>query len=254
MTELTDLNDTDALNTAVTGNSTEGNVANMGNMDNLQQAILGMLSRFRNANIFRLRDNTDNTKKLAFNLAGITSGQERTLTAPDASGTVMLTSTALANSQALDGAVVQSASGAYTMNADITALIPFDDTAPRWDEGALILTVSIAPRSTTNKLRCRFYTEFSTDALAAGAAALFVNPALVSTPALRAVYTTIPTAGYGGVLVMEYEFTPGVTTQQDVSIRVGPNTGTMRLNGNTSGRIFGGVMAATLVVEEIKAS
>lgn len=90
MTELTDLNDTDALNTAVTGNSTEGNVANMGGMDNLFQATLGMLSRFRNANIFRLRDNTDNTKLLAFDLSGLTTATTRTLTAPDASGTIAL--------------------------------------------------------------------------------------------------------------------------------------------------------------------
>ena len=68
MTELTDLSDTDASNTSVTGQSTQGNVANMGGMDNLQQAILGMLSRFRNANVFRLRDNTDNTKLLALDL------------------------------------------------------------------------------------------------------------------------------------------------------------------------------------------
>lgn len=90
MTELTDLNDTDALNTAVSGNSTEGNVANMGNMDNLQQAILGMLSRFRNANIFRLRDNTDKTKLLAFDLSGLTTATTRTWTAPDKNGTVAL--------------------------------------------------------------------------------------------------------------------------------------------------------------------
>src|SRR5690554_6839972 len=90
MTELTDLNDTDALNTAVTGQSTEGNVANMGNMDNLQQAILGMLSRFRNANIFRLRDNTDKTKLLSLDLSGLTTATTRTWTAPDKDGTVAM--------------------------------------------------------------------------------------------------------------------------------------------------------------------
>lgn len=88
MTELTDLNDTDALNTAVTGQSTEGNTANMGGMDNLFQATLGMLSRFRNANIFRLRDNTDKTKLLAFDLSGLTTATTRTLKVPNQSGTM----------------------------------------------------------------------------------------------------------------------------------------------------------------------
>lgn len=86
MTELTDLNDTDALNTAISGQSIVGNTANMGGMDNLQQAIAGMLSRFRNANIFRLRDNTDKTKLLAFDLSGLTTATTRTITIPDRSG------------------------------------------------------------------------------------------------------------------------------------------------------------------------
>ena len=86
MTELTDLSDTDASNTAVTGQSTQGNVANMGGMDNLFQATLGMLSRFRNANVFRLRDNTDNTKLLAFDLSGITTATTRTQIVPDENG------------------------------------------------------------------------------------------------------------------------------------------------------------------------
>ncbi|WP_316358968.1 hypothetical protein [Devosia sp.] len=95
MTELTDLNDTDALNTAVSSQSVEGNVANMGGTDDVFQAILGMLSRFRNANIFRLRDNTDNTKLLAFNLSGLTTATTRTLTVPDRSGTFDVPTTAL---------------------------------------------------------------------------------------------------------------------------------------------------------------
>lgn len=86
MTELTDLSDTDASNTTVTGNSTEGNVANMGGMDNLMQAVLGMLSRFRNDNVFRLRDNSDNTKLLAYELSGLTTATTRTQTVPDESG------------------------------------------------------------------------------------------------------------------------------------------------------------------------
>lgn len=248
---ISDYDETAANNTDVAGiNIDEG--CNPSGMNNAIRAVMSHLKAFFKGSVFRLRDATDQTKLLAFDLSGITTGTTRTLTAPNASGTVMLTSTALANAQALDTSVVQSAHGAYTNNSDLTAVIPFDDTIPRWDEGTLILTVSITPRSTANKLRCRFYAECSIDTLAAAIAALFVNPALVSTPALRAVYTTIPTAGYAGVVAMEYEFTPGVTTQQEVSIRLGPNTGTMRLNGNTTGRIFGGVMAATLTVEEVK--
>ena len=46
---------------------------------------------FNDAN-FILYNNADSTKNLAFQLSGITSGQTRTLTAPNASGTIALTS------------------------------------------------------------------------------------------------------------------------------------------------------------------
>lgn len=43
-------------------------------------------------NVFEIYDNTDNTKKLAFEASGITTGTTRTLTVPNASGTIALTS------------------------------------------------------------------------------------------------------------------------------------------------------------------
>ena len=43
-------------------------------------------------NVFEIYDNTDNTKKLAFEASGITTGTTRTLTIPNANGTIALTS------------------------------------------------------------------------------------------------------------------------------------------------------------------
>lgn len=43
-------------------------------------------------NVFRISDNSDSTKKIAFEASGITTGTVRTFTAPDASGTLALTS------------------------------------------------------------------------------------------------------------------------------------------------------------------
>lgn len=44
--------------------------------------------------IFRVYNSTDNTKQLAFSLGGLTTGTTRTLTVPDASGTLVLTTLA----------------------------------------------------------------------------------------------------------------------------------------------------------------
>jgi hypothetical protein len=41
---------------------------------------------------FRVVDNADQSKKLAFQVSGVTTATTRTLTVPDASGTIMLTS------------------------------------------------------------------------------------------------------------------------------------------------------------------
>ena len=43
-------------------------------------------------NVFRISDNSDSTKKIAFEASGITTGTVRTFTAPNASGTLALTS------------------------------------------------------------------------------------------------------------------------------------------------------------------
>lgn len=43
--------------------------------------------------VFRIQDNSDNTKQLAFETSGITTGTTRTLTVPDSNGTVLSTDT-----------------------------------------------------------------------------------------------------------------------------------------------------------------
>jgi hypothetical protein len=92
MTEITDLNPTDAANTEITGESLDGNVANMGRMDNTLQAVMGLLARSIRTNIWRVLDNSDDTKELALDLSGLTTATTRTLTVQDKSGSLALTS------------------------------------------------------------------------------------------------------------------------------------------------------------------
>src|SRR5690606_40446888 len=53
---------------------------------------LGMVARSIRTNVLRFLDHTDDTKELAFDLSGLTTATTRTLTVPDASGTIALTS------------------------------------------------------------------------------------------------------------------------------------------------------------------
>ena len=73
-------------------------------------------------NGFRIRDNSDNTKQLAFECSGITGSTTRTLTIPDASGTIA--TQAYVNSQiSAEDLDVQTDSGNFDVDLNSEALI-----------------------------------------------------------------------------------------------------------------------------------
>lgn len=149
------------------------------------------------------------------------------------------------------GAVIDRAYAEYATNTNITNVIPLDDTIPQVGEGVEILTVNITPKSTTNRLRVRFSGGCGGDAsVGSMTAALFVNGA---SNAVQARTTYNFTTNTPNIITLDYEFVPGSTSSQTLSIRVGPNSGTMRMNGTSLTRHFGGAQKATLIVEEIYA-
>lgn len=149
------------------------------------------------------------------------------------------------------GSVVNRATATpYTANADITAAIPIDDTIPQVSEGFEILTASLTPKTTTNRVRISVsIPQGSMSGAAVWSAALFVNGAA---SAVRAVYATGSSTTVEPIQ-FEHELVPGAVSSQTYSVRVGPQAGTLRLNGSTIGRIFGGVSACTMTVTEFKA-
>jgi hypothetical protein len=48
-----------------------------------------------------------------------------------------------------------------------------------------------------------------------------------------------------------FEYAPATTSLITLRARVGPSSGTLRLNGTTASRQYGGVSKATLVLEEV---
>lgn len=149
------------------------------------------------------------------------------------------------------GAVIDRAYNEYVTNAAITALIPLDDTVPQNTEGTQILSATITPKSITNRLRIRVSVVGTTIATSAMIATVFSD---LSANALSARYVTIDTANFEREINFEVEFVPASTSARTITCRVGPGSGTtVYMNGNASGRIFGGVSKCTLIVEEIKA-
>ena len=149
------------------------------------------------------------------------------------------------------GVVLDRAYAEYTANANLTAVIPGDDTIPQNTEGTQIISVAFTPKSATSRLRLRFSGVFALSAIASGNVALFSS---ASADALTAGQATASAANYAMPISLEHEYVPGVTTALTFTVRAGPDTAaTMRFNGSTAARRFGGVAKATLVIEEIAA-
>lgn len=146
--------------------------------------------------------------------------------------------------------IVDRAYAEYTANASLTTIIPLDDTIPQNTEGTQILSVSITPKNITNRLRISFQgNATSTATPIAVICALFSS---ASANAIAASIISVPTLDYSETLTMVYEYVPATTSALTFTVRVGPSSAaSVRLNGNTVGRFFGGASRATLVVDEI---
>lgn len=159
-----------------------------------------------------------------------------------------------ANGQSLSepvGSVLNSVYAEYTANANLTVLIPADDTVPQVGEGTQVLSASLTPSTTTNKVRVRVQITGAVDTASTHlAVALFLNGAV---DAVAADMVIVPAAQFAAKVAFEFEHTPGATTAQTYTVRVGPSAGIARLNGLPTGRRLGGTLRSTIVAEEIKA-
>lgn len=148
------------------------------------------------------------------------------------------------------GSVINSVDATpYTANSNLSSLIPFDNTKPQISEGTQILTASITPGSTTNKIRARFKgwgtTGTNGDVLIA---AMFNG----GTDAVQVAAHQFATGNYLSPLAMEWTYTPGTISAQTITVRVGSAVSTARMNGSSGAAYFGGAASCTLVLEEIK--
>lgn len=138
----------------------------------------------------------------------------------------------------------------YTANANLTNVIPGDDTIPQIGEGTQILSVSLTPRKTTNRVRIRFQGETSVSVAPSSViCSLFVNGVA---NAIAANLVTHSTANYAVLLALEFEHVPNSVAAQTYTLNIGPGAAaTLRLNGTSAGRLLGGASRATLIAEEI---
>ena len=145
--------------------------------------------------------------------------------------------------------LLQVVSSRNTTKTDSTSIIPIDDTIPQVTEGVQLLSAAITPKSTTSKLLITVSLEMTGGGTNA-AAAVFVNGA-ANAVAASAVYPQGSSAA--SHLLILYEYVPGTTSAQTITVRFGPATaGTVTVNGvSGGGRFLGGSCGAVLRIEEI---
>lgn len=146
------------------------------------------------------------------------------------------------------GAVLQALQNVYTTNADLTSTIPLDDTTPTSSEGTQVLSQAITPASSSNKVLVEavIYGSVNTNSVAM-IAALFRG-----TTCIQAAHHTFSTSNFPQTLKLSFLDSPNTTSATTYTVRVGPNSNTLRLNGTTTTRLFGGAASCTLTLMEIK--
>lgn len=166
-----------------------------------------------------------------------------------ADGTSLVSAT---TSNIYDGAVVQMVNTITGAVATGTTAIPDDDTIPQITEGDEYMTLAITPKATTNKLKIEVcWIGYNTNNGLMGVC-LFQDTtagALACAVAYREA-----TARPEPVNFTHY-MDAGTTSATTFRVRAGGATGaTTTFNGGFGSRIYGGKLASSITITEIKAS
>jgi len=130
--------------------------------------------------------------------------------------------------------------------------IPYDDTIPQNTEGDEYMTLAITPTSATNKLRIDVVWVGTTVGQAWIIVALFQD-STANALAAACDFHTVSTSGT--TTTFTHYMTSGTTSATTFKVRAGIDSGgaggTMTFNGQSGGRIFGGVSASSITITEI---
>jgi len=159
----------------------------------------------------------------------------------------------LATDDVPDGSVVQVVNFQTGTVSTGTTTIPNDDTIPQNGEGDQYMTLAITPKSATNKLKIDVVLILaSTTASALGGGALFQD---ATAGALAASFDcTSSSASQPSTHSFTHWMTSGTASSTTFNVRAGFTAGTTTFNGLGAGRKYGGALASSITITEIKSS
>lgn len=130
-----------------------------------------------------------------------------------------------------------------------TSSISEDDTIPQNTEGDEVITRTITPTNTSNKIRVRGILYLSSTSTPRIVLSLFkdsdVNAIAVSSDDMT-------NNGRISEFNIDHEFVAGTVSEIDIKLRVGQSAGTTTINGVSGSRRYGGKLISKLIVEEYK--
>lgn len=143
--------------------------------------------------------------------------------------------------------VVNTQTGAVTTGSTV---IPIDDTIPQNTEGNEVMTLAITPTNASNKLKITAIVFGANTGGGRILAALFQDS---TAGALAAGRNASQGANVEGMVMFTHYMTAGTTSATTFKIRAGgSDAGTFTFNGVGGAREFGGVIASSITIEEIK--
>lgn len=146
------------------------------------------------------------------------------------------------------GSVVQNVNSTVVTSTTGTDVIPDDDSIPQNDEGDEFMTLAITPTSATNKLKIDVLCFLAVSSGNRVVAALFQDS---TAAALACGQETSDTNGVSGVRISWY-MDAGTTSATTFKVRGGSAAGTTTFNGSAGARKYGGALASSINITEIK--
>ena len=143
------------------------------------------------------------------------------------------------------GLILQVLQTTNTTNTDLSTTIPQDDTTPTSSEGTSVLSQAITPASTSSRIKCEvaLFGEADDESLIV---ALFRGTTCIDVKVGFGAFPDRPV-----FIGMDYIDSPATTSSTTYSVRVGASSGTARINGTSTTRLFGGTAKATLILTEL---
>jgi hypothetical protein len=167
------------------------------------------------------------------------------------SGTLKkVTGSALSDIAIPIGAVVQTIIGTASGYGNIATVIPADDTLPQITEGTVVVNSSITPRYANSRIIIRVSGQISGSAALVGVIAVFRDTAGANAIVSRACNVTAVNMMVSfNIIATDL---PATVSTIVYSVRMGPGSGTLYINGNSTTRLLGGSSITALEIQEVR--